>query len=175
MSTECPYFPGELPGARSGIEALYGGDWWLPEQFFTGGTEGPFGVHTFSDWLRAGTVIHPPTGTLLGGPYGLKWPVLHLLRAHWTLVNIQNGAPYGRRTKTGYKVGEELQIVNSDILWLLGNLRESAVKLSSWRKAPSPPIEWPQLDGASRVERHRKPAHLVCHLIWLTDLTLHHD
>jgi hypothetical protein len=51
MSNECPYFPGELPGVSSGIEAMYGVDWSLPEQFFTGGIKGPFSACTFSDWL----------------------------------------------------------------------------------------------------------------------------
>jgi hypothetical protein len=165
MANECPYFPAELLGVRGSIEAMYGGDWWLPEQFFSEGTEGPFGARTFSDWLHAGTVLHPPTETLLGGPYGLKWPVLHLLRAHWTLVNLQNGGPYGRRTKAGYDIGEVLQIVNSDILWLLGHLRDSAVKLSTWRKVQLVPIEWPELNGASRAERHQKPPLLVCRFI----------
>jgi hypothetical protein len=162
MSAECPYFPEELPGTRSSIEAMYGGDWWLPEQFFAEGAEGPFGARTFSNWLRAGTILHRPTETLLGGPYGLKWPVLHLLRTHWTLVNFQNGGPYGRRTKAGHDVAVELQIVNSDILWLLGHLHESAVKLSTWRKVPLLPIAWPELNGASRAERHKKPPHVVC-------------
>jgi hypothetical protein len=162
MSSECQYFPGELPGTRSGIEAMNGGDWWMPEQFFTEGPDALFGARTFSHWLRGGTILHPPTQTLLGGPYGLKWPVLHLVRAHWTLVNVQNSGPYGRRTKAGNDVAENLQIVNSDILWLLGHLRESAIKLSTFRKVPVQPIEWPELNGASRMERHRKPPHLVC-------------
>jgi hypothetical protein len=113
MSIECLYFPEDLPGARSSIDAMHGGDWWLPEEFFSEGADGPFGARKFSDWLQAGTMLHPPTETLLGGPYGLKWPVLHLLRAHWTLVNIQNGGPYGRRNKAGNNMGEALQIVNT--------------------------------------------------------------
>jgi hypothetical protein len=131
---------------------MYGSDWWLPEQFFSEGPDAAFGVHTFSHWLRAGTILHLPTEILLGGPYGLKWPVLHLVRTHWTLVNLHNGGPYGRRTKAGHDVAEALQIVNSDILWLLGHLRESAIKLSTWWKVPEQPIEWPSLKGAACAE-----------------------
>jgi hypothetical protein len=83
------------------------------------------------------------------------------------LVNIQNGGPYGRRTKAGYDISEDLQIVNSDILWLLSHLCESTVKLSTWRKVPLPLIEWLQLNGASCMEHHQKPAPLVCCLAWL--------
>jgi hypothetical protein len=140
---------------------MYGGDWWLPKQFFTEGADAPFGARMFSDWLHAGTLLHPPTKTLLGGPYGLKWPVLHLLRAHWMLLNVHNGGPYGRRTKAGHDVAEQLQIVNSDILWLLGQLQESAIKLSTWRKVPMQCIEWPELNGASHTTRHQKPPHVV--------------
>jgi hypothetical protein len=85
------HFPETRPTAMDSVAAL--GRWWLPEGYFKVAAVGmeDFSMHAFSEWLRSSVLDHAPTTTLLGGPFGLKWPVLHLTHTFWTLAQLRDG------------------------------------------------------------------------------------
>jgi hypothetical protein len=84
MWETCPYFPKEYPGPQSSVEIL--GGWELPNNYYHGPqASNDYSMQTFSTWLCLGILNHRLTSTLMGGPYGLKWAVLILLRAYYCL------------------------------------------------------------------------------------------
>jgi hypothetical protein len=58
----------------------------------------------------------------------LKWPVLQLTRAYWTLIQLNNGVLPPYRTHVNVDIPGDLQVVCSDILWLSSRI-ESSVQL----------------------------------------------
>jgi hypothetical protein len=77
-------FTGDLPGELASVEGL--GSWWLPEPFYSDEEDEyePFSLTVFAHWIDSGAFKHLTSRTILVSPWGVKWPVLHLVRAHWS-------------------------------------------------------------------------------------------
>jgi hypothetical protein len=127
------YFPETHPTATASVSAL--GGWWLPEGYFkvAAAHMEDYSMRAFSEWLHSGVLDHAPTTTILGGPYGLKWPVLHLTCAFWTLSQLGDREQPPHRTRILVDTASELQIVNSDIMWLVARLEQLLPLLVSMR------------------------------------------
>jgi hypothetical protein len=96
------------------------GGWWLQEEYYKASAQqsDQYSMRTFSTWLRSGILDHTPSNTLLGGSFGLKWPVLQLTHAYWTLVQLRDGVLPPYRTRINVDIQGDLQVVRGDILWL---------------------------------------------------------
>lgn len=153
------YIPEEPPVDEAFIEHLNG--WWLSDGFFQEDERWSMGA--VSQWLRSGIWVHRPTNTLFGGPYGFKWAVLLLLKAHWSINELQHGRKGLFTAPSRAVLDAEMQIVESDILWLSDLLDSSCTTLINMRK-----ISWPEnslhTESATRfvtAKRHEKPEFMV--------------
>jgi hypothetical protein len=129
------HIPEEYPGSQSSVEAI--GGWELPNEYYQGrNAANDYSMSTFSKWLRSGVLNHRPTNTLMGGPYGVKWAVLILLRAFSCL---QAGGRKRKAAARGYlDPEEELLAVQSDVSWLCAELESSSMCLLCAREDPLP-------------------------------------
>jgi hypothetical protein len=91
-------------------------------------------MRAFSTWLQSGILDHTPSNTLLGGPFGLKWPVIQLTRMYWTLVQLRDGVLPPHRTRVAVDIQADLQVVRSDILWLSSRIESSVLLFVSLRQ-----------------------------------------
>jgi hypothetical protein len=110
---------------------------WLPEGYFkvTVACKEDYSMCAFSEGLRSGVLDHAPMMMLLGSPYRLKWSVLHLTCTFWTLSQLQDGEWPPHQTRIIVDTVSELQIVNSDIMWLVARLEQSLPLLvSMWHR-----------------------------------------
>lgn len=157
------YMPADLPKADDSMSYLAG--WSLPAELFGRSPDPRWSIQTLSRWLRSGIWVHKLTGTLFGGPYGLKWAVLLITRALWCLSELQEGRPVSRAPPARHNVREDLQVVRSDILWLAAELDRSCKLLGQMRKT-APDVSQLRATKAEEyklIPRHIKPAFLVSH------------
>jgi hypothetical protein len=128
------WFPQAHPDHAANVDTL--GGWWLQEEYFKASAQqaNQYSMRTFSTWLRSGILDHTPSNTLLGGPFGLKWPVLQLTHAYWTLVQLRDGGLPPHRTQINVDIQGDLQVVLSDILWLSSRIKSSVLLFVSMRQ-----------------------------------------
>jgi hypothetical protein len=128
------WFPQAHPAHAANVDTL--GGWWLQEEYFKTSAKqaDQYSMRAFSTWLRSGILDHTPSNTLLGGPFGLKWAVLQLTRAYWTLVQLRDGVLPPHRTRVNVDIQAELQVVRSDILWLSSRIESSVLLFVSLRQ-----------------------------------------
>lgn len=88
-----------------------------------------------SEFLRSGIFHHELTSTLLGGPMGIKWAALLLVRFFWSLRTLVHGGdpPCPSDIERDYKA--DLRVVELDIEWLHTELKDSIGGLTRARKA----------------------------------------
>jgi hypothetical protein len=122
------WFPQEHPVQSANVDTL--GGRWLQEEYFKNSAQhgNQYSMRTFSTWLRSGILDHTPSNTILGGPFGLKWPVLQLTCAYWTLIQLNHSVLPPYWTCVNVDIPSDLQVVRSNILWLLSRI-ESSVHL----------------------------------------------
>ncbi|KDN41562.1 hypothetical protein RSAG8_07363, partial [Rhizoctonia solani AG-8 WAC10335] len=84
---DCSQMKVACPVSSFFIEVL--GGWWLPPSFFLRArTRETIGNQM--DFLMRDDWYDLLTGTLYGGPYGIRWMVLLLIRSFWTLSMVDN-------------------------------------------------------------------------------------
>jgi hypothetical protein len=128
------WFPQAHPAHAANVDVL--GGWWLQEEYFKIAAQhsDQYSMQTFSTWLWSSILDHTPSNTLLGRPFGLKWPVLQLTRAYWTLVQLRDGVLPPYRIRLNIDIQGDLQVVRSDILWLSSQIESSVLFFVSMRQ-----------------------------------------
>jgi hypothetical protein len=111
-----------------------------------------------------------PSNTILGGPFGLKWPVLQLTRAYWTLIQLSNGVLPPYRMRVNVDIPADLQVVRSDILWLSLRIESSVHLFVSLRQKQFKNMSVGPVPTSARRVSDRPPilAFLVTHLVLST-------
>jgi hypothetical protein len=164
MWETCPYFTEEYPDPQSGIEIL--GGWEFPSEYYHGTqASNDYSMQSFSKWLRSGILNHRLTSMLMGGPYGLKWAVLILLRAYYCL---QLGGCKRKAVARGTLDPDvELETVQSDISWLCQELESSSTYVLCLRKDDLPPYIPSLHDNVvfQRAQHHVEPLRDVSHVL----------
>jgi hypothetical protein len=157
------WFPQAHPAHAANVDILV--RWWLQEEYFKIAAQqsDQYSMRTFSTWLRSGILNHMPSNTLLGGPFGLKWPVLQLTHAYWTLVQLRDSVLPPYRIHLNIDIQGDLQVVWSDILWPLSRIESSVLLfVSMWQKQFKNMSSSPVPTTAQRVSgRPPMPAFLV--------------
>lgn len=124
-----PGLPLDLPDRLTALDDIEG--WWVGNSYFVGtNTASIHSAHWISTWLRSGRFLHPITQTLFGGPYGVVWAVLVLLRMHSTHVALTNNLahPYPKRYKL---TCHQTSLLEEDTWWLLGLLLQSVTAINT--------------------------------------------
>lgn len=83
-----------------------------------------------SQFIRSSVLQHELTQTLMGGPYGIKWAVMLLVRAYWSLkqLNGRHRPDYAARNRIN--VADALSIVRDDVSWLTAEIQRSRETLA---------------------------------------------
>jgi hypothetical protein len=123
-----PHFHSALPRPNTLEEGL--GGWWFPPEYFSSPQRQEWSMGTLARTLRAGLVHHKPTQTCLGGPFGVKWGALMLLRAHWCFQQLRAGRCPPTVTQLSFNVKDEAEIVLGEVDWLLSEIESSSSMLS---------------------------------------------
>lgn len=97
-SSQCAHVHASLPREDAGISQFRNQKGFLPLAFFDHEEQD----HRSYCWTRCATWVEPeywkhtPSGSLLGGPYGVKWPILLLLHIQLNALLIKKGTrpPY---------------------------------------------------------------------------------
>lgn len=111
------------------------GDWWLPREYFEDTDKsGPYGMTSVSHWARSGVLHHSLSGTVFAGDYGIKWAVLLLFSAYWTMRELDEGRtpPY---QLPSYKVPRrERTLLTSLIHYIYEELHLTVHRLHAMRE-----------------------------------------
>jgi hypothetical protein len=161
MWETCPYFPREFLALQSGVEIL--GGWELPNDYYHGSqASNDYSMQTFSKWLCSGILNHWLTSTLMGGPYGLKWAVLILLRTYYCLQ--MGGCKWKAVARGSLDPEKELDTVQADISWLCQEVESSSTFILCSQKDPLPPFVPSMHDNIvfQRAQHHAEPLRDVC-------------
>lgn len=86
-------------------------------------------MRSFLALLTSGLVQHRPTSTLLGGPYGLKWPVLVVARAFRCMTELDAGRKPGYELPHYTVPADERAAVQEAGVWLINAITHSVSQL----------------------------------------------
>ncbi|KAF8599482.1 hypothetical protein BDV93DRAFT_560283 [Ceratobasidium sp. AG-I] len=130
-------FPDNPPDEDDGMDAL--GRWILPKEYFEQ-MAGPkqsrlLSFRRFAEWLHSGIILHPLTRTLMGGPFGIKWPVLIIAHTQWTLTQLAEGYVPDWADTSPELLDEEIVIIEQEIQWIKNDLIRSTKTLSAYHTA----------------------------------------
>lgn len=153
------HFPIQLPDVQEGFEGLEGP--WMGLQYFADCENGNSSsasqsIAVFSGWLRSGVLVHPLTRTVLGGPWGVKWPALVLIRAYWTATRLDLGELPPNVPQEVSITDQERSLVTREAVWLTRHIEDSIGTLQAMYEAASQ-VSIPPLDGiviARSARRH---------------------
>jgi hypothetical protein len=90
-------------------------------------------MRTLSSSLRGGMFHHELTETCLGGPFGVKWVAMALLRAYWCFQQLCSGRLPPGVAELNVDIEAEGDIVLQDVDWLLAEIQMSAKMLNHAR------------------------------------------
>ncbi|KAF8604845.1 hypothetical protein BDV93DRAFT_507383 [Ceratobasidium sp. AG-I] len=137
LRTVCPHLP-DSPPVDANQTRLLGGLWLSPSYFdisdFTVARSWSFA--TLFDLVNDGGFVDPNTGTLLGGPLGVIWLFLIVLKGRWTEVQLaQDAFPEGVSRHSGpYEISAmEHAALNVLYDWLEKNVNHSMQLLQAAR------------------------------------------
>lgn len=126
------------------------GGWTLPQSYFDEIDEKDSGsMARFAVWLRAGIIFHALTRTLLGGPWGVKWPVLLLCRAFWTYLLLNGGERPDWAEDDVSMRQSEVDIVLELAVWLTNEMHISTRRLhglQAERLIPYEEVTYPDVE-----------------------------
>ncbi|KDN33498.1 hypothetical protein RSAG8_13412, partial [Rhizoctonia solani AG-8 WAC10335] len=90
VASSMPHLKPELPASEAGIRQFITDKGRLPVAFFDFAHTGyaQWCMHHCLDWCCPDTFIHPLSGTLMGGPYSVKWVVLFLAHLMLNVILI---------------------------------------------------------------------------------------
>lgn len=96
----------------------------MPEQYYENTDDAlPYSIAEFFEWLQSGPFHHKLTGTIMGGPFGLKWAILLLARAHWSDQSARKGSCPEYQVRS-LSVSES-ECISEAALWLVEQMQAS--------------------------------------------------
>lgn len=114
------------------------GGWYMAHEYFEErDEEDSLLLHSmarFGQWLHSGIMTHTLTRTLLGGPLGVKWPVLILARAYWTGQRLKAGWVPAWANEPIEMAQEEFEVIEQEAIWLMNELQSSTKLLSKLQR-----------------------------------------
>jgi hypothetical protein len=90
-AASCPHVKSEVPAATAAISGFHTEEGYLHRNFFdpSSSEKLSWSLESCLTWANPEVWMHTPSGTLEGGPYGIKWPVLLLLHIRLNMMALQ--------------------------------------------------------------------------------------
>lgn len=150
---DSPGLPAEPPERLTSLDDIEG--WWIDESYFLDkDTSSVHSAHRISTWLRSSCFVHPITDTIFGGPYGIKWAVLVLIRMHCTMAALAQNQrhPYRKRYRPSR---HQTALLEADTRWILEALLNSVGTIDRYASTSIQPlnIRPPPIHSFQRAER----------------------
>ncbi|QRV92567.1 hypothetical protein RhiJN_20585 [Ceratobasidium sp. AG-Ba] len=136
----CVVFPEAIPSPSATIHHL--GGWWVNSENFLPDhpSFSDYSIDVFVKWAQSGVLDHQPTGTVLGGPMGVKWTIIQLARFAFTFNELVCNHPPPVDSDYRPDLAEMGQSVSACIKYLLQRLQDSSVVLRNLRTLELDPL-----------------------------------
>ncbi|QRV87023.1 hypothetical protein RhiJN_15041 [Ceratobasidium sp. AG-Ba] len=167
LNERCPHIPKRRPMPQAYLGHFP--DRWLSKEFWDRShvEHKEFSYHKVSEFLRSEHLTHEPTKTVFGGPYGVKWVVLVVIRMDHNVRLLEDTTDRPPVIDPTFPILKQWRAdVDTMILYLTNRIERSRLELSELRQPIRGGATERRLDQDFKLATYVKPPPIVEEMTW---------